>query len=171
MWWYFYQASPGQYKYPISCLLAGLKDLPRVDHSLKGKGLKYHENNVIAREYSRLYPTRDATARSRLRANTGALFCNTSEMKPCKVPPLSTKGTCITVQIIYNSARLPEIYSSCTPTCYQDPNTDLSKTMADSPTKFPPSFPFNITWLLIIMMADWTGHHKSDAKTGKRENH
>ena len=54
--------------------------------------LRDEENSLIAREYSRLYPTRDPMARSRLRANTGALFCSTSEMKPCRVPPSSTKS-------------------------------------------------------------------------------
>lgn len=54
--------------------------------------LRDEENSLIAREYSRLYPTREPTARSRLRANTGALFCSTSEMKPCRVPPSSTKS-------------------------------------------------------------------------------
>ena len=53
--------------------------------------LRDEANSLTARKHSRLYPTRDPMARSRLRANTGALLCNMSEMKPCSVPPLSTK--------------------------------------------------------------------------------
>ena len=36
----------------------------------------------------RLCPWRDRKNRSRLRANSSALFCNTSEMKPCKIPSI-----------------------------------------------------------------------------------
>lgn len=44
-----------------------------------------------AHVYSRLYPKREPTAKSRLTASTGALFCSTSEIKPWIVPPVQKK--------------------------------------------------------------------------------
>lgn len=80
---------------------------------------------------------RDPTARSRLRAKTGALFCNMSEMKPCKVPPVGTKSPS---QVIHHLAQLPEAHSPRTLYLLQDPDTGPPQKMADSPKKLPPEF-------------------------------